>query len=390
MSEVVTIDPKMPEGYEMLSRIEVHPGDDSKPERSYGIVELGKGAASIERKVQLPNLEEIWGVDVEEAEYYHSDPRGWEREQRQVEMIHQLQDRLRQLEEKLGQGGSNASGKPEAIVDIAEGKKDITEVQPGDLLTVKSRKDGGETQGVAVSGVWPSSKDGKERITLIVDDKPKAFQLEELTFRDEDFESSLITPKIVASEQENLGLRGRYNRAVGHIGAFITGRSALIAIERKMIEREDKKISVIMTEEEEIDGFTESDRRTGNIALASVVTAGALAVGAYFLGRYTGHHIVNHYYENKTPSNGAHIDFYNPAPGHRLSGAVLPKNLHITSLSGRDVIIDNKGQMVVGHLKEGLFDRQGNLSRGARAVLRSKGHVLSQLPFGGRFITEVS
>jgi hypothetical protein len=56
----------------------------------------------------------------------------------------------------------------------------------------------------------------------------------------------------------------------------------------------------------------------------------------------------------------------------------LPDELHLKHLPNHDIIVDSDGNTVVGHLPEGIADRQGNLSEHAREILRDKGYHLVQ------------
>jgi hypothetical protein len=181
-----------------------------------------------------------------------------------------------------------------------------------------------------------------------------------------------------------------WNQTAGRLGDLMLRRQ--VELHNELYSYLDNRGRRITVEEEVIDGYPESSRRAGAAAIGAVAVGGVVGgLIGYFIGRHTGHDVINHYHTIKTPPSPSHVALYNSAPGYRLTGAELPQKLHLAKdLSGRSIIRDNDGLTVVGHLKDGLFDRQGNLSRPARALLRAKGYILNQLPFGGRYMTKVT
>ncbi|HET7528629.1 MAG TPA: hypothetical protein VFJ84_00150 [Candidatus Saccharimonadales bacterium] len=100
MSEVLaTLDPELPGGYEKLDGIEVVEQKDGSY-RYNGLVELGEGDAKMIRRVQLPDLAEMWGYDPAESEAEwqerQADPEKWEMKRQ----IKELSGRLEALEAK--------------------------------------------------------------------------------------------------------------------------------------------------------------------------------------------------------------------------------------------------------------------------------------------------
>lgn len=96
MSEVLaTVDPELPSGYEKLDGIEIVEQKDGGY-RYNGLIELGEGDSKTTRRVQLPDLAEMWGTDPKEWEEYKADPEKWEMKRQ----IKELTERVEALEIK--------------------------------------------------------------------------------------------------------------------------------------------------------------------------------------------------------------------------------------------------------------------------------------------------
>src|SRR4051794_5690764 len=103
MSEIIAnIDPGMPTGYEKLDGIEVTKQKDGSL-RYNGIIKLGDGPNTFERKVQIPDLLEMWGMDTPELntewERYKSDPDKWI----QTKLLEELNGKVSALTETVNQ-----------------------------------------------------------------------------------------------------------------------------------------------------------------------------------------------------------------------------------------------------------------------------------------------
>ena len=181
-------------------------------------------------------------------------------------------------------------------------------------------------------------------------------------------------------------------RTRGRIGDIVTGRSAGQRTLAAMQAYRYGRVRQVTEEEWYPNGSVEAgERAVGAVAVAAVLGG---VVSYLIWGRHSGHNVVTHPVYPVYPGTpkGEHIDLVNSAAGHRLTGAELPKSLHLTkNLSGHYIVKNNLGQTVVSQheLPKGMFDRQGNFSRAARAVFRAKGYSLKQLRFGGRYMTEV-
>jgi hypothetical protein len=205
-----------------------------------------------------------------------------------------------------------------------------------------------------------------------------------------------------------------WHRLSGRIGRSILGTQASLHNRLYNLTDRQGRREVIVEEavdEERVGGYTEQERRAGRAAViggAALAGAGVL-VGWLIWGRHGGHDVINHYYSNGTevtgppvpgggggPSTadtigGSHIDYFNDAIDRRRTGVMLPQELHLQNVSGHQAIVDNQGNIVVGHnnLPDGIADRQGNLSIAARKKLRAMGYALDQTKLGGRFMTFV-
>jgi len=211
-------------------------------------------------------------------------------------------------------------------------------------------------------------------------------------------------------EPEEPTLRTRFgrgwNRTTGRIGGFILGRQA--ALHNGKYNLLDRHGRVIEEDVEVIDGYTPESERAGAMAIggAALVGAGVL-VGYLIWGRHGGPNVINHHHTTTVPrgngptgntsifgipgpnSSGRHVDFFNSGPGHRFTGVDLPKRLHLRKVFGHGVLVDDHGRTIVGRLKDGLFDRQGNLSERAKTISRAKGYLLTQGNLASRYMTYI-
>jgi hypothetical protein len=156
------------------------------------------------------------------------------------------------------------------------------------------------------------------------------------------------------------------------------------------------------------------DRRSGAAGIAAVLGAAALIVGAYTLHEVeeiehrqaepaTIKHIEDNtirieektdaiknkirlngrvvvlpnglYKSSRKLEPGTHLDYHDDSTDHRLTGVLLPRNLHLRKSSdGLDILKrDNKSSPIVGVLKSRLFDSQGKLSWKAKHILKING-----------------
>lgn len=221
--------------------------------------------------------------------------------------------------------------------------------------------------------------------------------------------------------------RGRTGRLFGGIGDFILGRQ--VALQNGVYSYANRDGSTTVVEEEVIEGHPESSIVTGERAVVGGVAllAAGVVIGwaidrieDYFEYKHgvprsgigttihEGTKTVTHTV-TQSPSNtvqvlppvthgaqsgqhlveigGRHIDYYNSAPGHKLTGVENPKILHLQhNLGGDHSLVDNRGKTIINQVE---WDRQGNLSRATRAAVRAKGFLLSQGQLGKRYMTEV-
>lgn|GEM_PF-6317632 len=345
-----------PEGYlDKLSRVEV--AEQKNGNVVYGIIEFGTGEDTVERKVPL-DLNRAWGYDPKERERYLEDPVTWTVGQlsRQVaELTKQkatLENRVAELEAKLGastgqpdvelqtvqQVPAESIQKPPVTEDptIETSASPSTEAQApppqasslapettpkqaeikfDDKVRIK-KPDGTFEDGWTVkSGVW-KDEDGDDRITLAKNGGELVFPKEsdlkewqedeakENTGEQIDNSSSSPDAKDV-QKQETTGFRNHWNRMTGRIGRFIMGSNA--AITTGLYNLADKQGRRVVTLEEvrnteTVDGYTESERRNGVVALVGgAALAGAGLLAGYLLWHKGGHDVINSYGNSNSP-----------------------------------------------------------------------------------------
>jgi hypothetical protein len=202
--------------------------------------------------------------------------------------------------------------------------------------------------------------------------------------------SEMVDPEVLSSRS---AIRRGWNRTTGRIGNLVLrAQLPLYKGEYTYVGSDGEPVLL-----ERVDGYTEPEIVTGERTLG-VAAVGALVGGlvAYLIwGRHGASppEVINHYQQHKVyvPTGGNHIDYLKP---NGVSAVGLPMKLHVAKDTlGHDVIKNSLGQTVVSHseVPKGFEDRQGNLSRAARAVLRAKGFILTQthVPKSGRYMTAV-
>jgi hypothetical protein len=213
--------------------------------------------------------------------------------------------------------------------------------------------------------------------------------------------------EIKKSETPDLPPKGRLRRVSGSLGGFLLGRQ--VQLHNGMYNLVDRRGRDVVAIDPEVAAvYEESNERTGAVALGAVALAGLAGVVGYLIGHKTGHTtIVNHNHTVIVPGSGArpeagsalsipgpnssgrHVDLFNAAPGHRKTAVDLPKTVHFKKLFGHGILVDDKGRTIVGRLKHGLFDEQGNLSLRARTMAKAKGYLLTQGQLGKRYMTYI-
>lgn len=215
-----------------------------------------------------------------------------------------------------------------------------------------------------------------------------------------------VEPKQAVTESDNR-LKRRRNRFAGALGVRLLRRQVELqnGVYNYVYDRGRGRHVVV--EEEVIDGYPASSVEVGNRAAvggAALIAAGVVLawvadkIEDYFEARHgvpkTG--ITRTIIENPPKvtttvhegiaSGGSHIDFYNSASGHRLTGVELPANLHLHGAPGNEYFVDNNGHTVLSNAK---WDRQGNLSHRLRTLFRAKRYILGQGRLGQRYMTVV-
>lgn len=429
MSEVIaTINVEMPSGYEKLSGIEVVKQKD-ETSRYNGILELGESESKFERRISLVDPLEMWGYDSDTTDWENrtANPKEWWMNKQianLTERVFKLETqnasalaRNTELEEILKERNPQTHT---AVISEAETTSEplpSSDKDESDGLSDKATEDKlwlpAKGESVILNAPqehrcfgWKTSSelfvdDDETHVTITNGETEKKVLLSSISKPESVVTESATAEPIseAAGDSSREVPTNRWNSLRTRMGNILTGRSAVIGMQTRLFEKNGQQIRI--TEEVvDADGTVESDKRVGGIAvlggaalLAAGVIIGVLAED-YFESKHgipkTGlGRVIHEHSSGNIAGPGSHVDFYNPSPGHRLIGVELPKSLHLANHSGHDIIVDNHGRTVVGRLKDGMFDRQGKLSRGARAILKAKGYGVSWGKLGERFMTIV-
>lgn len=380
MSEVVgSLDPVMPVGYEKLDGIEVVKQQDGSI-RYNGLLRLGTDGVTLDRKVLLPDLAEVWGYDSEQSqtewESRQADPEKWVLYSRVAE----LEQRVAELTDRLSGRGAPIDSSvivTPAVPARETGHKAEKTIGPGILLSHRHH-DGSITHGLtAISRPWPEDNgvvyvtvrddNGQNHIIPEHDLLPDAGQMEP--------QPDWPIPRRVESDSP---VKRAWHRTAGRLGGLMLGAQVRLHNgASRALDRPSPAVAV-----EEFDGYTTQEIASGEQALGVAAVAAVLGgLVAYLIwGRHgaTPPEIINHIREHKVYLGGNHTDYLRPGG---QSAVDLPQKLRLAKdFSGHEIIKNSLGHTVVSHaeLPEGFQDRQGNLSIAARAILRAKGYILTQ------------
>lgn len=193
-----------------------------------------------------------------------------------------------------------------------------------------------------------------------------------------------------AHSQANTAINGRGESGTVIVADADTSAGDVPPEGRKQVtvfDEEGKPVS----ETHEVHEKDEKDRRRRLGMVAGGLLVGGAVVAAFLLGsKYGGHDVINNFCDGKPsgigpdhmPNGGGnlglqaeHVDFFNNAPGHRIT-ALESVGLHPGQDSaGRQIIADLQGNTVVGadQLPNGIAKENGVLSEAAVKALRAKG-----------------
>ncbi len=266
MSEVIAnINPEMPHGYEKLDGLEIIKQKDGSL-RYNGVLELGDSDSKIKRRIQLPELDEVWGFEASEFEAYNKNPEVWN----QGLLINQLISRLDVLEQRnqsLEQEIAELREKPSHSPIIAPEMESTEPVDPEDIVLVSRltdeqpeaviqdtsytsefdikdsvkvmSEDNRLIIGTVASGVW-QAQDGEYYITVLADGNAIYVQPDELAgMQSLEVEDEPVEVIPAVMEERNIWERRRAGIAAG--AAALIGIIGLAYIAHEVEENEHRQ-----------------------------------------------------------------------------------------------------------------------------------------------------
>jgi regulator of replication initiation timing len=330
MSEVIhSFNTGMPRGYEKLDGIELVKQKDGEKYR--GVLVLGDGEDTFERRVQIPDVLEMWGYDPEdrerEAEWqaYQADPEKYELMSLMRGMKNQLSelnDKITGLQKHIGTlERENKSLRAEIERLRTEGvpatnNKTVSTESAAEVIVEDNPnvidENRAETKGYKVIG-FAKDATGKDQIAVkneSIGDKgslvyPEFLRHDEViqqteapapapnetVITDVPGETAEVVETQDTQPEVTTGFRNRWNRVTGSIGRYMLGRQAAIHNGvYTLTDREGRRQAFIEEVEEggTVDGYAYYERRNGARVAAA---AGIAAVGAVLIWEFLEHKV---------------------------------------------------------------------------------------------------